>query len=369
MRVRIAVPEDHVNPHVIDAALEAVTRLDESLIRSGESPTADQALAKGAIWRPEPMGDEHFDHGGTIASRGWGDCDDWAPLQAATLRASGEDTGAVARVVPSGPNTFHAMVQRSDGQLESGERDISVRAGMKPLRNATAVIGGAETIDIQACDPHDGRIYHGSLAPTVGPMTMHCGPALAVRGVAGCFQGRCDLPVSGSPLMTVRGRRGIRRVRGGLPYAFSSTALAGSPLEALSGAIVGAVMCGDASELSTSLDRYKLLAMQAAMSGMAPQQIAESLVAHMAEEIPQEASALGSDPDEALGRLLADLHAQGFIPSGLAVHDTSHAIWCAAAGITRAVAPTVNRLGPALGFAPWGAPPGGRPFHPGAGTV
>src|SRR5579863_5096688 len=130
MRIRIAVPEAFADPNVIDAALEAVTRLDESMIRHGQSPTSHQLITSGAVWRPENMGDEHFDHGGTIATRGWGDCDDWAPLHAATLRASGEDPGAIARVVPSGPSTYDAIVQRTDGSIE----DPSIAAGMKPAR-------------------------------------------------------------------------------------------------------------------------------------------------------------------------------------------------------------------------------------------
>ena len=63
MRIRVSVPEEHVSPTVVNAALEAVTRLDEQLIRSGQSPTASQLIANGAKWRPEPPGDECFDHG------------------------------------------------------------------------------------------------------------------------------------------------------------------------------------------------------------------------------------------------------------------------------------------------------------------
>jgi hypothetical protein len=117
VRIRIAVPDDHVSPEIIDPVLEAVTRLNQNLIEQGQSPTASELVAKGAIWRPENMGDEHFDNGPTIASRGWGDCDDWAPLKAAELRATGEDPDAVARVIPSGPNTYHAIVHSKGRDL------------------------------------------------------------------------------------------------------------------------------------------------------------------------------------------------------------------------------------------------------------
>jgi hypothetical protein len=330
MRIRVAVPEEHVSPHVIDAALEAVTRLDESLIRSGDSPTSHELVAKGARWRPEPMGDEHFDHGGIIASRGHGDCDDWAPLHAATLRASGEDPGATARIIPSGPSTYHAVVQRSDGHIEAGSDDISVRAGMKPLERGYSVIGGGEAIEVYACDPHDGRIYQGSLLPTVGPLAIHCGPQMSVRTNGAYFEGRCDLPIRGCALvgMRHRGRRHVRhhgrhrRVRG-VPYAFSATAMGETPESALSQAIIGAILCGDASEQVTALDRYKLLAAQAALSSMPAAAIQQSLVDCIVHDIQKESEATGQHPQAFLEHLRAELHGQGFEvhPNAVSIAD------------------------------------------------
>src|SRR5260370_17349938 len=148
MRVRVAVAEEHVTADVIDPVLEAVTRLNEHMITSGQTPTSHELIRSGAIWRPEPMGDEHFDHGATIAARGWGDCDDWAPLHAATLRTSGEDPGATARVIPSGPNTFHAIVQRTDGSID----DPSEAAAMHPMPKA--VIGRRHAIQQHPTYPH-----------------------------------------------------------------------------------------------------------------------------------------------------------------------------------------------------------------------
>lgn len=280
MRIRVSVPDEHANPHVINAALEAVTRLDESMIRSGQSPTSHQLVASGAKWRPEPPGDEHFDHGGTIKARGWGDCDDWAPLHAATLRASGEDPGAKAIVVPSGPDTYHAIVQRTDGSLD----DPSIAAGMKPIRSGKVGGDDGETLQIVACDPHDGRVYSGSLLPVTSPLSIHCGPTFAVRSVGGgVFQARCDLPINGSPLVHVRsywrGRHhGKRRVHGAVPYAISVTADGGHPRDALNAAIVGCVCCGDAAELNTSEDRMRLVALQSALAGMPAHEIEQALL-------------------------------------------------------------------------------------------
>lgn len=125
MRINVAVPERHVKPPVLNAALEAVTRLNQSLIKNG-APTSWDLLRKGHIWKPEPPGQEHFDHVGILARRGHGDCDDWAPLHAASLRESGQDPGARAVVRRTGPKRWHATVIRSNGQ----EDDPSRKAGM-----------------------------------------------------------------------------------------------------------------------------------------------------------------------------------------------------------------------------------------------
>lgn len=305
MRIKVGVPDEHVTPEVIDPVLEAVTRLNEHMLRTGQTPTSHELIAAGARWRPENLGDEHFDHGGTIASRGWGDCDDWAPLHAATLRATGQDPGAIARVLPSGPNTFHAIVQKSDGSVE----DPSVAAGMRPIQGP-AVIGGDGSMQVYACDPHDGRIYQGALAPTVGPLSVHCGPGIAVRGchvIGGgyLYEARVDMPIDGSRLVRVRSYRRRtphhhhhRVVGGHIPYTLSASHLAGTPADALHGAILGAIYCGDASEMTSSVDRYKLLALQSAMAGMSPGQVHAALMRQMHGDLLNEAAQTGRSHHE-----------------------------------------------------------------------
>lgn len=186
MRIVVAVPEAHVSKPVLDGALEAVTRLNESLIKAGAVPTSDQLLESGAVWKPEKPGDEHFDHGGLIAKRGHGDCDDWAPLAAASMRASGEDPGARAVVRRSGPKRWHAIVQRSDGSIY----DPSLDAGMPGPGRAVGVVG--------SCLP--------SMRPreALGPPGVHGAyvntPQLALRPIADrhgqieSWQARADLP-------------------------------------------------------------------------------------------------------------------------------------------------------------------------------
>jgi hypothetical protein len=357
MRVRIAIPEAFVDPPVIDAALEAVTRLDESMIRQGQCPTSHELIERGAKWRPEDPGDEHFDHGNTIQNRGWGDCDDWAPLHAATLRATDQDPGAVARVIPSGPNLYHAIVQRSDGTIE----DPSQMAGMKAQRIGEI---SDELLRVWACDPHDGRIYQGQLAPTVGPLSIHCGPGLAVRkahvvGLGPVYEGRCDVPIAGSPLVGVRARmrrRGHPRHRvhgvavvGALPYAISCTGIGCSALDALNKAVVGAILCGDAMDLNTSLDRYKLLAIQSAMAGHTPGEVREQLRQQITNDLHAHAAATNTDPLQHSTALLNQLASEGTITAGtVVVGDIFSDIGHIASGVVSAVSNVASTVAKAV---------------------
>jgi hypothetical protein len=374
MRIRVAVPEDHVQPPVIDAALEAVTRLNESMLQNGDIPPFDPD-DPGVQWRPENFGDEHFDNAQTVLQRGWGDCDDLAPWRAASLRQSGEDPGAYARVVTSGPNTYHAIVQRSDGQID----DPSVAAGMRPLtgpstQTQSSVVGGqvAETIDVWACDPHDGRMYQGSLLPTTSPLLPHCGPAfsmqalyadkesgepaqyagqgmwtspsgqihesltpaeLAVSGrriaVVGCV-GRCDVPIVG--MRTVRVRSYVRRaphhgrrsrVHGCCGYALSHTAggYGHGPGAALAGAVMGAAATAAASGMTgTPADRYKLLALQGLLAGLPQHQVTELLATHMLAD-----AQAGTAPAPTPAAALAATHpaAQHAVPHAAQAHPAT----------------------------------------------
>lgn len=305
MRIRIAVPDEHVGAEVVDPALEAVTKLNEYMLDTGQTPTSYELIRRGARWRPEDPGDEHFDHGGTIASRGWGDCDDWAPLHAATLRRTGQDPGARARVIPSGPNTFHALVERSDGTIE----DPSIAAGMKSDRPSNIIAGLDDAMHVYACDPHDGRIYQGALAPTVGPLTLHCGPGLAVRGchVQGhgpLYEARVDVPIHGMAVIGMRGHHRRhphhprRRVHGAVPTCLSATHVAPNRLAAVHGALVGALMCGEAAGMIHPLDRYKLLALQHAQAGATPGQVHEMLRQQMHADLLAQAQAEGRHPAE-----------------------------------------------------------------------
>ena len=218
MRIRLAVPDAATNPDVIDAALEAVTRTNEQLIRDGRVPTAAEAIAAGVKWRPEPPGDEHFDNAARVASRGWGDCDDLAPYHAASLRVTGEDPEARATVIRTAPKRWHAIVERSDGSFE----DPSAEAGMYE--------------------------YHAPVQPMLKGPKGHIN--IATKQVNGVWCARCDVPwahkahaVSGHGIGEDRGDAIIGALEG--PTLLGAYAGVIEPEHVAKMAVLHGVLCGD----------------------------------------------------------------------------------------------------------------------------
>lgn len=223
MRIRLAVPDAAIKPDVLDAALEAVTRTNERLIDEGHVPLADEAIAKGVKWKPEPPGDEHFDHAMTVVKRGWGDCDDLAPYQAASLRVTGEDPGARAFVKKTGPGRWHAMVERSDGSIE----DPSADAGMYE--------------------------YRSPIQPKLtGPIGM---PHIATKRVGPLWAARCDAPWKHSR------------------YAISGHGLATSQRGAASDAIKGALLVGDSAGIVEEEHLVRMAGLDALVTGCSPARV------------------------------------------------------------------------------------------------
>lgn len=217
MRIRLAIPDRFVNRYTLEGALEAVTRAAEHEIREGIAPDARELIDLGAKWAPEPFTDgEHFDLPSTIARRMVGDCDDWAPALAASLRASGEDPGAVATAYKSGPKTWHCVVRTSDGQI----LDPSRWAGM---RRAGRGVSGAQLAPM-ACAGDAGI----AVVPTL----------------RGGWAARCDLPWPESP------------------GHFASVARSRDPERALARAVVGAAMCADGIGSSAMAQRAEEVAEQ-----------------------------------------------------------------------------------------------------------
>lgn len=236
MRINVAVPEAHVTKPVIDATLEGVTRLDEALIKAG-TPTFAESV--GAVkWRPEPPGDEHFDHAAKVLQRGWGDCDDLAPWHAASLRVTGEDPGATAIVRRSGPTRWHAVVQRSDGSIEDPSRE----AGM-----------GRKTV----------HGVSGSGLPAMGPISSVVGdegeiiqrPQLSARPIVSRgeivgFEARVDMPFEVGACPSAKDGA-----------AFAALARSGVASQSIVGACRGAVRLAEESDMVDGdvIDRVEVI--------------------------------------------------------------------------------------------------------------
>jgi hypothetical protein len=183
MRFQVAVPESYVSAPILNSGLEAVTRLNEAMIRGGDLEPFDSDDPQ-AQWRPEPPGEENFDHGRMVQGRGWGDCDDLAPWHAASLRVTGQDPEAQAIVRRSGPNRWHAVVRRSNGSID----DPSADAGMHEYQRSHGVVGAAVPVML------------GGGAAVVGGAYV-ARPQLAMRPIVDrrsntieAWQARTDLP-------------------------------------------------------------------------------------------------------------------------------------------------------------------------------
>lgn len=223
MRLNIAVPENRVTKPILDAALEATTRLNEEMIRKRDVPLFDSVKSR-IQWKPEPKGDEHFDHAGLVLKRGWGDCDDQAPYAAASMRASGEDRGARAVVRRSGPKRWHAIVERSNGSIRDPSKETGMRPGIAPG------VFGASVASL-------GRGEVGSVGAYIAL------PRLAVRPKRNpadasieAWQARADLPWHWSPTDS--------------PTDIAMASLHASPVasQAIVGALEGALRLAEASD-------------------------------------------------------------------------------------------------------------------------
>lgn len=248
MRINVAVPEPHVSAPVLDAALEGVTRLNEALIREGAVPPFD-AVKHRLRWKPEPPGEEHFDHAGVVLRRGWGDCDDMGPYHAASLRVTGEDPGARAHVRRSGPKRWHVVVQRSDGSTD----DPSIETGMPAPGRRVGIRGAVQPPMIHRSSGVDG--------------TYVATPELAIRPVPGlrnepeAWQARADLPWHVQP--------------GRSPTDIAMVSLHRTPVsdQALVGVCQGCIRLGEASGCGSEDDLDRLAAIRDMVEGATYEEI------------------------------------------------------------------------------------------------
>lgn len=217
MRIRLAIPDRLVTPEALEAALEATSLANEQAIVRGEVPPLEEAIAKGVKWKPEPFTDgEHFDLAHVVNKRRWGDCDDLSPYLTGSLRATGDDPGAVSRVYQSGPNRWHVVTETSDGRI----LDPSKWAGMGKKKSGPDIVG--------IC------------GVTARPFARNGEGGMCCVPHKGKYWSRCDLP---------------------FPEAvghIASHARADTPEESLYRAIAGAIACGE--EIDSDLcDRARLM--------------------------------------------------------------------------------------------------------------
>jgi hypothetical protein len=168
VRIRLAIPDRFITPSVLEAALEATTRANQSMLRAGMAPSLTESIKGGLRWKPEPFTDgEHFDLASVAHRRGFGDCDDLAPWLAAEMRNGG--LPARARVRRSGPGRYHVVVQDQTGKIH----DPSRWAGMK---------GGSSFVS-------------GVVSK---PLARHGEAGIAVMPYRGRWHCRADLPWPGA---------------------------------------------------------------------------------------------------------------------------------------------------------------------------
>ncbi len=254
MRLNVAIPEAHVTAPVLDAALEATTRLNEALLRSGQVPTFDKALPN-VRWKPEPFSEEHFDHAQEVLRRGWGDCDDLAPWHAASLRVTGEDVGARAKVKRSGPKRWHAIVVRSDGTIEDPSKAAGMGAGVHGDSVEMQGVSGASVLPI---------MYE---APSQVAGAYIVRPAIAMRPVRGNWQARADLPWNWREHLYDKPT----------PTDYAMVSLHQDPVAstALVGAIDGALWAGEVLGIAHPDHVNRLCAISDCIEGASYQQLAE----------------------------------------------------------------------------------------------
>lgn len=130
MEARIIIPD--VLKHAgLDAALQGLQALAErDLMSLGQWPALYDS---GVRYKREPRGSERWLTPSVVLLKGEGDCEDLAAYRAAELRVTGEDPGARAVVVRSGDRTWHAVVDRTEGEHAAYDEfeDPSAALGMR----------------------------------------------------------------------------------------------------------------------------------------------------------------------------------------------------------------------------------------------
>lgn len=133
MKLDLDIP-DRLGARALDHALEGLVGLatDELLLGLPQELRGDgherwfPSLYTSGVRYQRENGTERWLVPSQTLAAGRGDCEDLASWRAAELRVSGEDPNARARVIRSGPRTWHAIVERGDGRLEDPSRELGM---------------------------------------------------------------------------------------------------------------------------------------------------------------------------------------------------------------------------------------------------
>jgi hypothetical protein len=117
---------DSLGAHALDAALEGLVQASSLDLQEGGVHGGFPSLYESGVRYEREHGTERWLTPSSVLACGVGDCEDLAAWRAAECRVSGEDPYAVARVMRSGPRTWHAVVQHGDGTYEDPSRVLGM---------------------------------------------------------------------------------------------------------------------------------------------------------------------------------------------------------------------------------------------------
>jgi len=123
MRMTCDLPDD---AECCEVVLDALVEVARKIIRELDLAPFPQEV-NGVWYKLEPEGEEDWKLPHNVIRDGWGDCEDMCIYHCAGLRETGEDPGAMCRIVRTARNKLHCVVQRSDGTFDDPSIDM-----MKP---------------------------------------------------------------------------------------------------------------------------------------------------------------------------------------------------------------------------------------------
>jgi len=138
MKVLLDLPIDSAG-RMAEVALEGLAAAAAEEIAGGGMPSL---YTSGVRYMRERPGHEEWQLPSQVLSGGYGDCEDLAAYRVGELRVSGADEGARVVIVKTGPRTLHAVVQRSNGEIEDPSRALGMRGGDPSLM--PRVVAGVE---------------------------------------------------------------------------------------------------------------------------------------------------------------------------------------------------------------------------------